>query len=277
MISSLGFLMYDATRAEDKSGRQYHIQLKPGDIPRYVLLPGDPGRVPKIASLREESREVARNREYVTRVGKYKGVDIAATSTGVGPSNVEIVLVELSRVGADTLIRVGSSGAIHKDIPVGSVIITYASHRLDGVSFKRAPEGYPAVASLSVTLALIQAAESLGVEYYIGLTAGSDSFYLGQERPVNGYLPRRLSGLIEELRALKVLNFEMETSALFTIARILGLRAGAVEAVFANRVTGEFEKKGELEAAKVANEAVRILHERDESGKIEFSGPLRLP
>jgi len=269
--------MYDATRAEDKSGKQYHVQLKPGDIPRYVLLPGDPGRVPKIASLRDEAREIARNREYVTRVGKYKGVPIASTSTGVGPSNVEIVLVELSRVGADTFIRVGSCGAIHEDIPVGSVIITYAAHKLDGVSLKWAPEGYPAVASLSVTLALIQAAESLGIEYFVGLTASSDSFYIGQERPVNGYIPGRMRGLIDELRSVKVLNFEMETSALYVISRILGLRAGAVEAVFANRVTGEFEKRGELEAAKVASEAVKILHERDERGRIEFTGPLKLP
>ncbi len=268
--------MYDATRAEDREGKQYHIQLKPGDVPRYILMPGDPGRVQKIASLWDESREIARNREYVTYVGKYKGVPIGSISSGVGPSNIEIVLVELSRVGVDTIIRVGSCGAIHEDIPVGSLIITYASHKLDGVSLKRAPEGYPAVASLSVTLALIQAAQSLDVKYFVGITAGSDSFYLGQERPVEGYLPRRLRGLIEELRSLRVLNFEMETSTLFVISRILGIRSGAVEAVFANRITGEFEKRGELDAARVASEAVKILHERDESGKIEFSGSIDL-
>ncbi len=261
-----------ADQPETNEGEQYHIGLKPGDIPPYVLLPGDPKRTDLISSLWDTREFVQDRRQFKTYKGTYRGVDIAVTSTGIGPSAIEIVLVELARVGVHTVIRVGSTGTLWKNIDVGDLIITYAALRLDGTSEKYAPGYYPAVSNLEVTLALIEGAKTLGYRYHVGLTASTDSFYIGQERPAIDFMPKKYEGFIEELKKLKVLNFEMEMSTLFVLSHILGIRAGGVCAVFANRETNVFEKKGEKEAAKVASEAVKILQEwESEEKKIELS------
>lgn len=248
-----------------KEGLQYHIHLKPGDIPRYVLLPGDPGRVPLIASYWDQSRLVAEHRGFVTYAGMYKGVTLAATSTGIGGPSTAIVVEELLRVGADTFIRVGTTGALQDYIKLGDLVISTAAVRFDGTSKTYVNPGYPAVASYDVLLALIEAAESLGVRYHVGITASSDSFYVGQGRPgFRGYLPQRWEGIERRLRELNVLNFEMEASTLFTLTSIYGARAGAVCAAIANRVTDEFNPQaGITDLVRVANEAVKILHEWD--------------
>ncbi len=251
---------------ETEEGLQYHIMLKPGDVAPYVLLPGDPDRVPKIAKYWDEARHVARHREYNTYTGKYKGVPISATSTGIGGPSTAIAVEELLRIGAHTFIRVGTTGAIQKDIKVGDIIITYASVRLEGTSKQYVIPEYPAAASPEVVLALIEAAETLGVRYHVGITASTDSFYTGQGRPgYKGYMQSWMKNIIPDLQAARVLNFEMESATLFTLANIYGARAGMVTAVIANRVTGEMVAgAGEEDAIKVANEAVRILHEWDE-------------
>ena len=168
--------------------RVYHLMLKPGDIAPYVLLPGDPERVPKIAEFWDESKEVARHREYVTYTGRYKGTEISATSTGIGGPSAAIAVEELAQVGAKTLIRVGSTGSIQKDITVGDLIIATGAVRLDGTSKQYVRAEYPALANYEVVLALIEAAESLGVKYHLGIIASTDSFYTGQGTPsFSGY------------------------------------------------------------------------------------------
>lgn len=256
-----------ASRPVDEKGKQYHIQVAPGEVARYVLLPGDPERVPWIASFWDKAWPVAKHREYVTYSGYYKNVFISATSTGIGAPATAIAVEELARVGANTLIRVGTTGALRKDIGVGDIIISTGAVRLEGTSKQYVPPEYPAVASYEVVLALIEAAESIGVRYHVGLTASSDSFYVGQERPgFRDYMPPFQRGLISFLREINVLNFEMEASLIFTLANIYGLRAGAVCAAIANRETEEFViNAGVEDAIKVANEAVRILHEWDEA------------
>ncbi len=254
-----------AERPQTEEGYQYHIACRPGDVARYVLLPGDPGRVPKISSLWDERREVAFHREYRTHTGKYRGVPISVTSTGIGGPSTAIAVEELAAIGADTFIRVGSTGAIQKGIDIGDLIIARAAVRLEGTSKQYVRVEYPAVADLEVTMALIEAAETLGLKYHVGITASTDSFYLGQGRPgLKGYLPSFARTLIEDLRQARVTNFEMEAATLFTLAGIYNLRAGCVCAVFANRLTDEFGKRGEREAALVASEAVKILSEWDE-------------
>ncbi len=254
---------------ETEEGLQYHIMLKPGDVAPYVLLPGDPDRVPKIAKYWDEARHVARHREYNTYTGKYKGVPISATSTGIGGPSTAIAVEELLRIGAHTFIRVGTTGAIQRDIKVGDIIITYASVRLEGTSKQYVIPEYPAAASPEVVMALIEAAETLGIRYHVGITASTDSFYTGQGRPgYNGYMQSWMKNIIPDLQAARVLNFEMESATLFTLANIYGARAGMVTAVVANRVTGEMiAGAGEEDAIKVANEAVRILYEWDEVKK----------
>ncbi len=244
-------------------GKLYHIQIAPKTLPRYVLLPGDPKRTELIASIWDRYEPVAFYRQYRSFKGTYRGAPIATLSTGIGGPATEIAVIELLYAECDTFIRVGSTGALHENIEIGDLIINYAAVRLDGASKAYVPAEYPAVASIDVTLALITAAESLGYKYHVGIVASTDSFYCGQGRKVDGFLPDFQENLVERLRKTNVLNFEMECATLFTLANIFGARAGAVNAVFANRVTGEFEKKGEKEAAKVASEAVKILYEWD--------------
>ena len=261
---------------QTEEGLQYHIQCKPGDVAPYVLLPGDPDRVPRISKYWDERREVARHREYVTHTGRYRGAPVSATSTGIGCPAAAIAIEELLRVGANTFIRVGTTGSIQPDVEVGDLVISVGAVRLDGASKQYVRVEYPAVAHYEVVMALIEASESLGVRYHVGITASTDSFYTGQARPgYKGYRQSWMKDLIPDLQATRVLNFEMEASVIFTLSNIYGARAGAVCAVLANRVTGEFVTDAGVEdAIKVANEAVRILYSwdkvKEEKGKKHF-------
>jgi len=249
-------------------GRFYHVQIKPGEIAEYVLLPGDPDRVPVIAELWDERWEVSRHREFRVWTGKIGSRLISACSTGIGSSSASIALEELARAGAHTFIRVGSTGSIHPEVDLGDLVISAAAVRLEGASLDYARPEYPAFASYEVVLALIEAAEILNVKYHVGVTATTDSFYLGQGRAgYRGYSWSYSREIIRDLRAMGVINFDMETSAILTISSIYGLRAGSVCAVFANRIKDTFEISGEKEAAAVAVEAVKILQEWDELKK----------
>ncbi len=255
----------------------YHVRVKQGDVARYVLLPGDPERVPLIAELWDEGWELSSHREFRVWSGRVNGRLISACSTGVGASSASIAVEELARAGSDTFIRVGSSGAIQPEINLGDLVISAAAVRLEGASRDYALPEYPACASYEVLLALIEAAESLNVRYHVGVTATTDSFYLGQgRRGCRGYEWSRSKRLIKDLKAMRVLNIEMETAAIYTLASLYGLRAGAVCAVFANRIRDEFEVVGEREAARVAVEAVKILQEWDEL-KAKQGKPLIYP
>ena len=226
-------------------------------------MPGDPDRVSKISGLWDERREVAYNREFLSHTGKYKSHPISALSSGIGPGAMAIVVNEVSNIGVKTLIRVGSTGAIQEGIHCGDLVISNAAVRLDGASLSYVGPEFPAFASYDVLQALIEAAETLEVRYHVGVTATTSDFYAGQGRPVGS-----ASGqveLIERFRRLGVLNFEMECATLFVLSTLLNLRAGAVCAVFADRVQNVFEEgAGEMEAARVACEAVKILSEWDE-------------
>jgi len=245
-------------------GKQYHIACAKNDLAKYLLVPGDPNRVPRIAKFWDYAKEVSCHREFRSFTGKYGGVPISALSSGIGPACMAIVVNEASRVGVNTFIRVGSTGAIQKDIGCGDVIISSAAVRLDYASNCYIIPEYPAVANYEVLLALIEAAESLGVDhYYVGITATTADFYAGQSRPAKASTPR-MEDLLATLKKAGVLNFEMETATLYTLASLYGLRAGSVCAVYANRCTNEFkEGAGEESAIKIANEAAKILSEWD--------------
>jgi len=246
-------------------GRPYHLMVSPGDIAGYVLLPGDPGRVARIARYWDEARLVGDHRGFVSYTGRYKGVGISAVSTGIGGPSTAIVVEELLGLGAHTFIRVGTTGAIVDYVDVGDLVINIASVRMEGTSKAYVMPEYPAVASLDVTLALIFAAENLGVKYHVGIGASTDSFYVGQERPgFKGYIPPWSRGLVELLRSVRVLNFEMEASTIFTLANIYRARAGSVCAVVASRPKDILVPEAGVDnAIKVANEAVVILNEWD--------------
>jgi uridine phosphorylase len=245
--------------------RQYHIACGKGDLAEYLLVPGDPDRVPKIVSHWDSAREVSSHREFRSFTGEYKRVPISALSSGIGPACMAIAVNEASSVGVTSFIRVGSTGAIQRGIACGDLVISSAAVRLDRTSDCYVMPEYPAVANYEVLLALIEAAERLGVfNYRVGVTATTADFYAGQGRREREGFSRGADDLVETLREGGVLSFDMETATLFTLAGLCGLRAGSVCAVYANRVTGEVEPgRGEEEAIRVANEAVRILWEWD--------------
>jgi uridine phosphorylase len=253
----------------------YHLQLKPGDVPAYVLLPGAPERCPVIAKNWETSREVASYREYKTVTGTYKGTPIACTSTGIGGPSSEICLHELNVLGVHTGIRIGSTGCIVPEFDLGDLIIPAACVRKDGTSITYVEPEYPAYADFYVTLALVSACEQLGFRYGLGLGYTVGSFYIGQGRPLNedgsGYWPSFANNILPDLAAAKVTNIEMETSAQYVIGRLHGMRMGCVLSVISNRVLDRWgDNGGEDKACIAACEAVRILSEWDKSGEVSL-------
>jgi len=252
-----------------RAGKQYHIRCRRGDLAKYLLVPGDPDRVAKIAKFWDESREVTCHREFRSCTGKYKGVSISAMSSGIGPAAMAILVNEAARVGVETFVRVGSTGAIQEGIECGDLVVSVGAVRLDGTSEHYIGVKYPAVANYEVLLALIEAAESLDVRYHVGITATSSDFYAGQGRlSFKGVKHSETGDIVQMLRKANVLNFEMECATLFVLSSLFDLRAGAVCAVYANRLTDEFKPgAGEENCIKVANEAVKILNEWDKTKK----------
>jgi len=240
---------------------QYHINCKRGDLAEYLLIAGDPERVPKIAKHWSRVKEVSSHREFRSFTGAYKGVAVSALSSGIGPGAMSIVVNEAANIGAKTFIRVGSCGALQENMACGDLVISSAAVRLDGASSCYIMPEYPAVADYEVLLALIEAAESLGVRYHVGITATASDFYAGQARVASESLCNlQYENPVQALKKAGVLNFEMETATLFVLCSIFGLKAGAVHAVYANRVTDKFKPyAGEKDCIKVANEAVKIL------------------
>jgi uridine phosphorylase len=253
-----------AQRPETPDRKQYHIEVREGDVARTVILPGDPQRVEKISARWDSVKKVAMHRQFVTHTGVYKGIPVSACSTGIGGPGTAIVIEELANVGARDFIRVGSCATLKKDIEIGDLIISTGAVRLDGTSKQYIRLEYPATPSYEIVLALIEAAEKLGLRYHLGISASTDSFYLGQSRPgFGGYEQSWSTSLIEEMQRANVANFEMEAATLFTIANIYGFRAGAVCAVYANRIRDEFAVRGEDAVIDCGNEAVRILADMD--------------
>lgn len=239
------------------------------NLPRYVLLPGDPERVDFMASQWDTSEVIALPRGYRAAVGTYKGVRIGAVSTMMGAPSLDIVLGDLVKLGIDTFIRVGTCGTLKEDIEPGSLIINDSSVRLDGTSHFYVRNEFPAVASHEVTFALVDAAATHGFSHRVGTGATTGSFIAGQGRPgFNGYVAPEGERILEEMKRAGVLNFEMETAALLTLARIYGLRAGAICSVIANRITGVWDESGGVaRACLVGAEAIRRLTAWDQKAR----------
>ena len=251
-----------------KEGLQYHIHCKKGDVAPYVLMPGDPWRVPKVAKHWTRKRKIAFNREYQTYTGKIGRVPISCTSSGLGSTPLAVAFEELVAVGAETFIRIGTTACMQRDAKIGDFIISTGAVRLDGASKDYVRPEYPAVAHYQVVNALIRAAEKLKVNYHVGITASTDTFYCGQGREgYKGYLPSFQKDLLKDLQKARVLNFEMEASCLFTLSSLFGKRAGAVCVVIVDRVRDKFKITDEMEemVGKIGTEAVRILGRKDKT------------
>jgi uridine phosphorylase len=248
--------------------RQYHIDLGPGELAEYLLLPGDPDRTARIGRLLDDIELERRHREFASVTGTYRGQRVSIVSTGIGTDNVEIVVAEILAITKrPTFIRVGSSGALQPEIGLGDLVISTGAVRLETTTSWFVHDGYPAVADYEAVLALIEAAEQLGKRYHVGLTATAPGFFGAQGRPIP-QLPIRYPDLAEDMARQRVMNFEMEASALLVLAGLARCRAGVVCAVYAQRTTGDFvtgDAKDAAEAACVETglESLRILAEMD--------------
>jgi len=240
--------------------KQYHIALEKGQVGKYVLLPGDPGRVPLIAEHFDSAEKMAHNREYLTYTGTVDGIPISATSTGIGCPSAAICVEELARIGAEVFIRVGTAGSLQEKVGLGDVVVTTGSIRDEGTTRQYIPLSYPAVSDLSVTGALVQAAQRLGLPHHTGITHCKDAFYaeFTVDHPMTEDWKRRWT----IWRRAGVLATSMESAAIFVLSSIKGLRAGEVLAIvgLAYKDHPVLEgKKGIEQAIKTAIEAVRIL------------------
>ena len=248
--------------------RQYHIGLGPGELAEYILLPGDPDRTARIATRLDSIELERRNREFATVTGSYRGQRVSVVSTGIGTDNVEIVVAEILAITErPTFVRVGSCGALQPEIGLGELIITSGAVRLEATTSFFVHDGYPAVADYEAVAALVEASARLGHRAHVGITATAPGFFGAQGRPIP-QLPIRYPDLAEEMARQRVLNFEMEASALLVLAGLAGSRAGVVCAVYAQRSTGDFvvgEAKEQAEAACVETglEGLLILAEMD--------------
>jgi uridine phosphorylase len=246
------------------SNRQYHIALGPGELAEYILLPGDPDRIDRIAARLDSIELTRRNREFATVTGTYRGLRISAVSTGIGADNVEIVLGEtLAITEHPTYVRIGSCGALQEGIAPGDLVVTAGAVRLEATTSFFVHDGYPAVADYAAVAALVEAADRLGKRVHVGITATAPGFYGAQGRPIP-QLPIRFPDLAEEFRRQRVANFEMEASAVLVLAGLAGCRAGVVCAVYAQRVTGEFlegerKARAEMDCIEVGLEALLVL------------------
>lgn len=250
-----------ATEPRDRFGRMYHIALSERDVGEIALLPGDPDRVPRIAKHFRDAKLISSHREYTCYGGYVDDKYVISMSTGIGGPSTAIAVEELARLGVSIMIRVGTCGAINKRLRIGSLIIADSAVRLDGTTKQYVIDGFPAVATPELVLSLRDSAISLGKEFSIGTTASTDSFYVGQGRKgFNNYFPSHVRSLIDDLSSANVLCFEMESSTLFTLGRIYGLKTGAIFAVVANRATDEFRvDAGVDDAIEVAVNSIRYM------------------
>lgn len=251
----------------------YHLALDKQSIRgvEFAFLPGAPERVSKLAKAFDtHSKEIAYKREFRSWLGRINDTPVLVTSTGIGGPSTSIAIEELAQLGVRTFIRVGTTGAIHKEIEVGDVVITTGSVRMDGASAHYAPFEYPAVAHHEVIHALIEAAREIcpseGLGYHVGITVSADTFYPGQERHDSyaQYVIRRLQGSLREWQRLNALNYDMESATVLTLCSTLGLRGGCVTGVVMKRGLAENPNRDQVERAEanaimVAVEAMKRL------------------
>ncbi|MGE4583203.1 MAG: uridine phosphorylase [Sphaerochaeta sp.] len=245
------------------TGIQYHLHIKAGDVGRYVILPGDPKRVPLIARYLDDAKLIADSREFVTYTGFLDGEKVSVTSTGIGGPSASIAMEELHKCGSDTFIRMGTCGGIALEVMGGDVVIATAAVRMEGTSREYAPIEFPAAANYEVVQALVQAAKQLDKTHHTGIVQCKDSFY-GQHDPSLMPVSYELINKWEAWKRLGVLASEMESAALFVVAAHLHIRCGSAFFVVGNQerelLGMENPKLHDTEdAIKVTVQAIRNL------------------
>lgn len=263
---------------------RFHLKIKDGDVGRYVILPGDPGRVPKIAEYLENAVQVAQNREYNIYTGFLKGEKVSVCSTGIGGPSAAIAAEELIDSGATTLIRVGTSGGIDLTLFGGDLIIAEAAIRAEGTSYEYLPQGYPAIANFEVTTALVQAAKELsgngpGQKYHVGVVHSKDSFY-GEVNPDGSAVGENIKSRWDSYLKCGCLASEMECAAIYAVGLVrsvfpVKIRCGGVLTALWNaerskRNMPDTVTNDSTRGIKCAVRAVELLIEKDKAAYNDF-------
>ncbi|PSP72773.1 uridine phosphorylase [Halobacteriales archaeon QS_3_64_16] len=213
--------------------KQPHLLVESGDVHDVALLPGDPGRVDRIAAQCEDTETVARNREYEVVNAVYDEQPVTICSTGIGAPSAAIAIEELSKVGVESFLRVGTTGAVQEGIEIGDMVIATGAAKDEGTTARYEAKSVPAVAGFSIVRALVDAAKARGDAVHVGPIATDDAFYA------------ETAGVVEDWEGAGLLCVEMEAAAIFALARRKGLRAGAICTVDGNLVEGT--QKGETD------------------------------
>ena len=258
---------------------RFHLKIKTGDVGRYVMLPGDPGRVPKIAALLDNAEQIAQNREYNIYTGYLNDEKVSVCSTGIGGPSAAIAVEELIDSGADTFIRIGTSGGIDLSVIGGDLIIAEAAIRAEGTSYEYLPQGYPAVADFDVTTALVDAAKELSTDepgngYHVGVVHCKDSFY-GEVNPDGSAVGENIKERWNSYLKCGCLTSEMECSAIYSVGIVRSqypkkIRCGGILTALWNAERSKRDLPDKItndstRGIKCAVRAVELLIERDKN------------
>ena len=221
--------------------KQPHLLVESGDLHDIALVPGDPDRVDRIAGHCDESTVVAQNREYRLINATYEGRDLTICSTGIGSPSAAVAIEELDAVGVETVIRVGTTGALQSGIEIGDMVVATGAGKDEGTTKRYESETVPAVPDYAVLSELVDAAERNGEDVHVGPIVTDDAFYAETEE------------YVADWEAAGLLAVEMEAAALFALARRRGMRAGAICTVDGNLMEGT--QKGETDDEELPSKA----------------------
>ena len=238
--------------------KQFHIHCVEGDIGKYVILAGDPGRIPAIAELFDDAKQVAYNREFNVYTGYLEGVKITACSTGIGGPSAAIAVEELIQLGVDTFVRVGTCGGMNEKVCAGDVVIATGAIRMEGTSREYLPIEFPAVADFGLVRDMANGAKTLGLPYHTGVVQSKDSFY-GQHSPQSMPNGTELLRKWDAWIAGGCLASEMEAAAIFSVAAARDVRAAALFHVVWNQTRRD--KFGDNSESHDTDRAIRTAIE----------------
>jgi uridine phosphorylase len=259
----------------NKDGSIFHLNLLPGDISEKIIIVGDPGRVDMLASIMSEVRVRKENREFRTVTGTFENNEVTVISSGIGTDNIDILINELDALfNIDletgivkeepislTFIRIGTSGGLREDIPAGSVVLTETAIGFDGLLHFY--EGYDWILDHGLSDSLtdfLEWPDTLSYPYSVnankelvelfssenfirGITISAPGFYAPQGRRLRlETFDNEINEKLAEFsyRGRTISNYEMESSAIYSLSALLGHKALTMCLVIGNRVTGEF-------------------------------------
>lgn len=257
----------------DKKEVMHHIKCSQGDVGRYVILPGDPGRVEKIAAYLDDARHVQTNREYVVYTGYLEEEKVSVMSTGMGGPSAAIGLEELAMIGADTFIRVGTCGGIDPSLIPGTLLIPTGAIRKDGTGREYVPIEYPAVPNYDLVKGLEESAKRLNFNHVLGVVECKDSYY-GQHAPERMPVHQELMEKWDAWKMAGALGSEMESSTLFIVASVLRVRCASILLLCRNRERESLHPNEEAQtcwdtapAIETAVETIRGMIRKEKEGK----------